>query len=74
MNYTFTVTAQDVVGFVNPLITATFSEGDEIVVKKAWLNKAFHSDDIGNSLQDIVGDLFPKKSAPVNRGRKKSND
>lgn len=74
MNYTFTVTVQDIVGFVNPLITATFSERDEVNIKKQWLNKEFPSDSIGNNLHEIVDGLFPKKSAPINRGRKKAND
>ena len=64
MEYTFKINVIELTEFQCPLISATVRKDDAVITQKAWLNKPFKPDLLGNIIHDVVDEMFPKKSAP----------
>lgn len=64
MEYTFKVNVIELTEYPCPLISATVRKDDAVITQKAWLNKPFKPDLLGNVIHEVVDEVFPKKSAP----------
>ena len=63
MEYTFKVNVIELTEYPCPLISATVLKDDAVITQKAWLNKPFKPDLLGNIIHEVVGEMFPKKPA-----------
>lgn len=64
MEYTFKVNVIELTEYPCPLISATVRKDDAVITQKAWLNKPFKPDLLGNIIHEVVDEVFPTKTAP----------